>query len=193
MSKPNKDQKPEVKQPEAMTLSDYDRHIRQAVDAAVSEPVRIESVNELSRSTWMAVPDVFRTEYPERSYKWLSVTGLQSDLTSANGMWQLVTRSNHPKVPDAFFDLATGGVLYSGQNILAYTWLDNVKMLEKKTIADFDAGEKAMRANFNQSYHGPDGKVGVVMEEVGDAGKMTPGTHPIPMTKDSDYDFGATT
>jgi hypothetical protein len=178
-------------QPSAMTLSDIDRQVRQAVDASIAEPVRIDSVEELAHRTWMAVPKVFKEQYPERSYKWLSINGLHSDLTSANGLWQLVNRSNHPNVPDSFFDLATGGVLYSGQNILAYTWLDNVVKLEKKTLADFDAGEKAMRAKFNQTYHGADGKAAVVMEEVGDQGKMTPGTKPVVMTTDSDYDYGS--
>lgn len=192
--KEDKTQIPEaMEQPNPMTLSDTDRHIRQAVDAATAEPVKIESVKDLEKRAWMAVPDIFKAEYPERSYKWLSVRGLQSDLTSANGMFQLVNRSNHSKIPDAFFDLATGGVLYSGQNILAYTWLDNVVKLEKKTIDDFAAGEKEMRAQFSQTYHTPDGKPAVTMEEISSAGKLTPGVDPMVMTKDSDYDFGATT
>jgi len=178
--------------PDAMTLSDTDRQIRQAVDSSIAEPVRIESVDDLGKHTWMAVPKVFTEKYPDRSYKWLSINGLNSDLTSANGMWQLVNRSNHGKIPDSYFDLATGGVLYSGQNILAYTWLDNVVKLQEKTIADFDAGEKAMRSKFNRAYHGADGKPAVVMEEIDNPGKMTPGTTPVEMTKAEDYDYGAT-
>lgn len=176
-----------------MTLSDTDRQIRQAVDAAADEPLRIESVTELKNRVWMQVPEVFQKQYPERAYKWLSINGLQSDLMSGNGVWKLVNRGNHSRIPDSHFDMANGGVIYAGQNILAYTWRSNTELMEEKTIADFAAGEKDMRAKFNQTYHGPDGKPAVVMEEIGNPGKMTPGTTQIPMTQDSDYDFGATT
>jgi hypothetical protein len=143
----------------------------------------------------MAVSEEITSAYPERSWKWLSVDNLQSEIDLSNGLWVTCNRGNSTRIPDRFFDNATGGILYAGQNILAYTHRKNTELIEKKTLHDFDMSEKAMKEKMNRTYHNASGKPIVTIEETdqftsGGYGADGPGSDPFVLNDQEQYDFG---
>ena len=189
-----------AKDQQPYTLSDRQRSIRNLVEHQRSEEPRvIESVEDLAPRNLMAIPDEMKEAYPERAWKWLAVDSLQSEIDLSNGLYVTCNRSNSTKIPARFFDDATGGILYAGQNILAYTYRKNIDLINKKTIHDFDMSEKAMKEKINRTYHNASGKAIVTIEETdqyssGGYGVDGPGSQPFVLNDNPElqekYDFG---
>jgi len=158
-------------------MSEQQKTVFQAVKTA-KEPRRFESVEELSPPILMAVPDVF-TKNKDRSYRWGNVQNIR-DRTAEMMDFQVVNRVNHPDVPDAYFDLATGAVLYMNQNILMYTWKETVDMKNAQIVRDFNMGLKP--------YEGTQHFEAGTIEKIRDEGD---GRTPIDLDPDAEYDFGS--
>lgn len=168
-------------------MSEKQKSIFQLIKTT-SEPIRFDSVEDLAPRILMQVPNVFAKEYPERSYRWASVADLDQEIEGSRGMWQCVTRSNHSRIPERYFDLATGGILYQGQNILVFTWRDNVNMLNKRNIDEFEASVKTTERESHRKFHDASGAEIGEIEQVRDMGD---GRSPMRLNDDSDYDFGS--
>ena len=171
--------------PEPMTLSDRDREVRHLTETATQEPARI-TVRDIAPDQLMAIPEGIAR--PECRYKWAARDILSQELAQHGGMWQIVTRSNHAHVSDRHFDLATGAILYSGVNVLVYTWKENVETMQKKTLADFDFRAKEAMQSMGKSYRLPDGKEVARLEVTEDFGKEISAQEVDP---NAGYDFEA--
>ena len=98
------------------------------LSGAKQDPPRITDVRDLFVKIEMEVPAIVRRG-PEFDYAWLAVDDLDGPLS---GKWELVNRSNHSHVPSRMFD-ASGGILYKGQNILAFCYRE-ARELEQAAI-----------------------------------------------------------
>lgn len=168
-------------------MSEKQKEIFQAVKTS-GQPALFTTVEDLAPRILMQVPDVFHKEYPDRSYKWGAVDGLAQEIDGSNGMWQCVTRSNHSRIPERYFDLATGGVLYKGQNILIYTWRKNVELINARIIKDFEMSLKNTEKETHRKYHDAAGNEIGEIEQVRDRGD---GRDPVVLNADEQYDFGS--
>jgi len=170
--------------PAPMTLSDRDRELRHFTETAKDEPGRI-SVEDLNPAILMAIPeDVAR---PECSYKWAARDMMSQELSENGRMWQIVTRSNHGHVPARHFDLATGAILYNGQNVLVYTWKDNAEALKNKHRKEFDFKSKSLMKDLEKSYTTPGGKEVARLEITDDPGAGA-GAHALDPSATYDFD-----
>jgi hypothetical protein len=114
--------------PDQSKLSPIQQRVFGYVSTAKKDPPRITDVNELFRKIEMAIPDGV-SRGPEFDYAWLSI----EDLYSISGSkWEIVNRNNHSHVPNRLFD-ASGGILYKGQNILAFCYRET-RELEQAAI-----------------------------------------------------------
>lgn len=168
-------------------MSERQKEIFQAVKTS-GQPALFSTVEELAPRILMQVPDVFHKEYPDRSYRWGAVDDLAQEIDGSGGMWQCVTRSNHSRIPERYFDLATGGVLYKGQNILLYTWKHNVEMINARIIRDFEMSLKASEKESHRKYHDAAGNEIGEIEQIRDRGD---GRDPVVLNADEQYDFGS--
>lgn len=167
-------------------MSEEQKRIYQAVKTAAM-PKMFDSVEELAPRLVMQVPSVFKTEYPEWDYGWADVNDLSATLDESEGQWAVVTRTNHSKIPDRYFDLATGGVLYKGQNILIFRYKKTTELLEKKNILAFKAVEKENLQGMAQRFNDGGIEIGR-LEQVRDPGD---GYNTTDLEPDAQYDFGA--
>lgn len=171
--------------PEPMTLSDRDRELRHFTETAKQEPSLITE-KDIAPAQFMAIPD--GVARPECRYKWAARDILAQELSEHNRMWQIVTRSNHSHAEDRLFDLATGAILYNGQNVLLYTWQKNVDVLQEKTVRDFDFRAKKAMKEMGKSYKLPSGKEVARLEVTEDFGKEISSQEVDP---NAGYDFEA--
>ena len=184
---------PEPERP-SFTLTDRQRGLKHLVEHhAGEEPRRIESIQDLEPVDLLSVKK-YDECYPERSYRWLAVDTAQSEIDMSRGMYVICNRANSSRFPAYCFDSATGGVIFSGQNVLAYTYRSNIEAIMEKTIRDFDMSEKALKAQLNKTYHSPSGQAVVHVEESnkytsGGYGAEGPGSEPIELNKGESYDF----
>lgn len=103
------------------------------VSSAKKEPPRVTDVKDLFTKIEMAVPlEVKRG--PEYCYAWLSIDDLDGPLS---GKWELVNRNNHSHVPSRLFD-ASGGILYKGQNILAFCYRESRELEEAEIVKHYN-------------------------------------------------------
>lgn len=181
-------------EPPAFTMTDRQRGLKHLVDHHIGEePRKIESIQDLEPVDLLSVKK-YELLYPERAFKWLAVDTAQSEIDMSRGMYVICNRSNCSKFPSYCFDGATGGVIFSGQNVLAYTYRSNIEAIQAKTIRDFDMSEKALKDQLNKTYHSTSGKPVVHVEESdrytsGGYGMGGPGSEPVELTKGESYDF----
>lgn len=179
---------------QAFTLTDRQRGLKHLVDHhAGEEPRKIDSIQDLEPVDLLSVAK-YEACYPERSYKWLAVDTAQSEIDMSRGLYVICNRANSSRFPSYCFDSATGGVIFSGQNVLAYTYRSNIEAIREKTIRDFDMSEKALKAQLNKTYHSPSGQAVVHVEESdrytsGGYGADGPGSEPVELNKGETYDF----
>lgn len=188
-----KDTAPATELP-SFTLTDRQRGLKHIVDHhKQEEPRKIESVQDLEPVDLLSVKK-YEELYPERYFKWLSVDNAQGEIDMSRGLYVICNRSNCSKFPAYCFDSATGGVLFMGQNVLAYTYRSNVEAIQAKTIRDFDMSEKSLKEQLNKTYHSQSGNPVVHVEETtqytsGGYGKDGPGSEPVELNKGESYDF----
>jgi len=118
---------------EQSKLSPLQQRVSGYVSSARKEPPKITDVNELYRKIEMAIPEgVSRGN--EYAYAWLSI----DDLYSINGSkWEIVNRNNHSHAPDRVFD-ASGGILYKGQNILAFCYREAMELEHASIVKHYN-------------------------------------------------------
>ncbi len=164
-------------------LTEKQKRVFHAVKNA-AEPRRFESVTELSPRLVMQVPEIFYKEYPDREYAWGAIDDIESNLDG--GFWQTVTRGNHSRIPDIYFDLS-GAVLFKGQNILIYTWKHNIELREKKVLQDFAVLDKGVSNMSDKQFRDGNGNVVGTIERTKDLGE---GRNSTDLDPDAKYDFG---
>ncbi len=133
---------------------------------AAKEPPKISDVKELFARIEMEIPQGV-ARGPEYDYAWLDV----NELSSLNGgKWEIVNRNNHSHASDRVFD-ASGGILYRGQNILAFCYRE-VREAEQKAIVDaYNAKTEKITKTNEQAVEGTaqridPGAAGKVVNEV---------------------------
>jgi hypothetical protein len=116
------------------------KHIR----SAPQDPpkMRIEDIRDRFHRVEMEVPKSV-IKGPEYSYAWLSIEKLNNGGYEGS-KWAVVTRSNHSHAPESIFSLKEGGILYGGQNILAFCYKE-VRDAEQAVIIK-DYNQKTERA-----------------------------------------------
>ena len=98
-------------------LSPIQQQVSGYTTTAKNDPPRLSDVKENFTRIEMEIPKGVQRG-PEFDYAWLSI----NELAGISGSkWEIVNRNNHSHVPDRLFD-ASGGILYKGQNILAFCY-----------------------------------------------------------------------
>lgn len=174
--------------PNVQTMSEQQKVLWQVAQTA-PEPRRIESIRELAPEVKMAVPKSIKEGYPERSYRWADASKLRDECERNGGFWAPVTRSTHTKIPERYFDLATGLILYGGidnGNALVYTYRSNTELKNKQIVQRYESKERAQLAALNAPLRDEHG------QEIGQmyqTDRMSGGYSETELTNDK-YDFG---
>lgn len=179
-------------------LTEQQQFIASLVDAAEAQAPKI-SVTELSQRLMMLIPDVIKKAYPAYSYKWASVDNLQAELHTFGGMWEVVARVNHGKIPAKLFG-PEGSVMYKGASILVFTRRQTTEYLDKQTIQELDLRVRESTQNMTKTYRDPRGREQVHLEIIDKEPPGKIGTLPLkeetigpqPDGSQGDYDFGDT-
>ena len=147
-------------------LSPIQQQVAGYVDTAKKDPPKITDVKERFTRIEMEIPTGV-SKGAEYDYAWLSV----EDLHSINGSkWEIVNRNNHSNAPDRVFD-ASGGILYRGQNILAFCYRSVIEAERDAIVAAYNSKTEKITETNEQAVEGTaqridPGSAGKVVNEV---------------------------
>ena len=151
-------------------LSEQTRRIQEFVRATDTDaPPTVEQVEALERTDPMAIPDTGVS--PDKySYKWESLFGGALERSIHRKGWVVVTRTNHPDIEDSWFDLATGAVLFGGQNILCFRRKEIADRKAAEIAREFDVSYEKAAAEIEGRYR----KSGIRVDEIEKPGSLPP-------------------
>ena len=124
-------------------LTPAQQRVNNFVRTAEAEPPDLPDVTILFEQTRpeLEVPKAVKKK--GYVYCWAAIDSIENALHQYGGVWVIVTRLNHPHVPESFFGL-DGAITYKGQNILCFCRESIIRMRDEKTAAAYN--RKATRA-----------------------------------------------
>jgi len=144
---------------QTIILTPEQQYVKSFVKSASKDAPKLKDVEVLFEyeRPEMEIPKGVRRQ--GRVYAWIAKSNLNYVLGVNGGKWEIVTRSNHPKAPNIFFNDGSGAIEYKGQNILCFCRETVMRLQEEKTRSQFNT--KSNSLIHKMSEHGR----GIYVEE----------------------------
>ena len=163
------------------TLTPGQQRVNNFVKTAEKFPPKLKDVDVLfeHQRPELEVPKVIKKK--GYVYSWPAIDDIERALHQYGGIWVIVTRTNHPHVPESFFGL-DGAITYKGQNILCFCREEVIRMRNETTAAEFN--RKATQLTNNTTEYAS----GIYVEET-DFSRETGAIQQSMLENDNDVDF----